>query len=791
MGSSGEGEESPVTPIGLEARRREQIEEVIERLTGDEHDFPPPFSEQELYRAAVNAGIPAWEPAVKERFTRRVLDHLNYEWDPVARAFAPVVSEALIETITTAAETVVPTLNSELSRPVRRRLEDWCELHGFGSLEHTTVQRVIARQAVLSVLLQAVLYERQRKRHAWPALDTTPQNALRQIEDRARHLGFDACVLDDVVRRFEAADLEAVLDERDRVLHSTRPAETIGKLYEALLPSESRRTIGQHRTPPEIGTLMRTWAATGGETVLDPGMGAGGLSTPFHPRWDASTDPGDVTGVDRSPIAARMGITAQALARQATTSQLTDFLDLSPGELDHDVDAVVCNPPYTRYQELPAEYRTERNAQAENQTGLEIPGTSPLYAYFLYHLRQFLDPGDRAAVIVPHAFLARDYGTPLKQFLLQEFNVQALLMSDPNTESVFENAQTTELILFLEARSDSAETGVTRFIRIDEKPDVPTLVDAVRTGGGEEPDWGAIHCFDQAGLDPELKWDRLFDPVDVETSPRLTPLSELADVRRGLQTGENDFFCLTQETVDAWGIEPRFRERIVPKPKAVEGYDIRSDDWEHYRDNDRPSWLLYHTDPVEGVPTTTYDDEAGRAEWSETATTDEAVPSVTEYLRHGLTRHETLSTRATVHRREPWYRVERGDVAPILIAPMSRSGFRFLLNDTNARHLNSYYGIYPDAGIGRAGQKALLAYLNSDFVDSIVSRAQHTLSGGLQKLEPGDVKDIPVIDPRELPDTVVSTLADYFDDLREVERNNEDEEAIINRIDAVFERELW
>ncbi len=789
-GSSGGRDESPITPVGLEARQREQTGEIIEQLAGDEHDLPPPFSVPELYRTAASVGISVWEPEVKDRFTARILDQLNYEWDPVAQSFVPVVGEAVIDAIKTAADTILPALNSELPQPLRRRLEDWCELHGFDTLEHTAVQTIIARHAVLSVLLQATLYERQRKRHTWPSLDTTPQNALRQIEERTGHRKFEACVLDDVVRLFEAADLGAVLDGRHRVLYSSQPAESIGRLYEALLPSEYRRTIGQHRTPPKNGCLMQTWATSGGDAVLDPGMGAGGLSTPFHPRWDVSTDPGDITGIDRSPIAARMGITAQTLARQATTAQLTDFLDLTPGDLDHDVDAVVCNPPYTRYQELPAKYRTECNAQAEARTGLEIPGTSPLYAYFLYHLKQFLDPGDRTAVLIPHAFLARAYGTPLKRFLLREFHMKALLMFDPNTESAFENAQTTELILFLEARSESEETDVTRFIRVDEKQDVPTLVDVVRNGEKGGPDWGVVHCVEQADLDPVQKWDRLFAPIDVETSPRLTPLSELADVRRGLQTGENDFFCLTQADIDAWGIEPRFLARMVPKPEYVDGYDVCSDDWEHYCDDDRPTRLIYHTDPVEGVPATSYDDETGRADWSKASTTEEPEFSVVEYLRHGLHEHKTLSTRSTVHLREPWYCVERGDVAPILITPMSRSGIRFLLNDTNARHLNSYYGVYPDPTIGRTGQKALLAYLNSTFVNKIVSQEQHTLSGGLKKIEPGDARDISVIDPRELPDTVVTTLADSFDDLREAARRNENKELIINRINSVLEREL-
>jgi len=246
----------------------------------------------------------------------------------------------LIEAIKTAAETVVPTLNSELPQSLRRRLEDWCELHGFDSLERTAVQTIIARQALLSVLLQAALYERQWKQHAWPRLDTDPQTALDHLTEQIGHTGFEACVLDDVVQLFEATDLEAVLGERHRVLYSSQPTEAIGGLYEALLPSEYRRTIGQHRTPPEIGNLMQTWATSGGDAVLDPGMGAGGLSTPFHPRWDVSTDPGDVTGIDRSPIAACMGITAQTLARQATSAQLTDFLDITPEELEKRLDEI-------------------------------------------------------------------------------------------------------------------------------------------------------------------------------------------------------------------------------------------------------------------------------------------------------------------------------------------------------------------------------------------------------------------------------------------------------------------
>jgi hypothetical protein len=100
--------------------------------------------------------------------------------------------------------------------------------------------------------------------------------------------------------------------------------------------------------------------------------------------------------------------------------------------------------------------------------------------------------------------------------------------------------------------------------------------------------------------------------------------------------------------------------------------------------------------------------------------------------------------------------------------------------------LNSYYGVYPDPEITQQGQKALLAYLNFVFSDIGISQQQRRLVDGLPKVEPGDVKDIPVIDPRELPDSVVATLAECFDDLCDVARHDRAEAPVMDRIESVL-----
>ena len=345
------------------------------------------------------------------------------------------------------------------------------------------------------------------------------------------------------------------------------------------------------------------------------------------------------------------------------------------------------------------------------------------------------------------------------------------------------------MVVLLEATDDEADVGATRFIRVDKDPGVQTKLEAARDGAHGETDWGVINCIEQSELNPEERWDNLFEPTSDERSD-LPPLSDLADVHRGLQTGENDFFCLSQDQVDDWGIDPQYLSRFVPSRRYVDGYDIRREDWNDLDSHGRPTWLLYHLDQVTEVPETTYNDDTRSADWTEDSLTTDPESPIIEYLRHGLTDHETLSTRSTVHGRNPWYRVERCDTAPILVTVTGRSGFRAIDNETDARHLNSYYGIYPDPEITRQGQKALLAYLNYVFGEDGLSQQQRVLADGLPKVEPGDVKNIPVVDPRGLPRDIVATLAKCFDDLCEAARDDQSETAVIERIGSIVRQVL-
>lgn len=451
-------------------------------------------------------------------------------------------SETPIERLETTAAHIEPGI-ADPSPEIQAPVESWCDLHGYAPGDDATPS-IIAHQAVFGHLLKATLYEWYHRRGDLPEFDGDAYEQFQLAHEETGDTAFTPCALDEILWSVEQARTVAVTEARDQLLESTQPATDIGRLYEALVASEYRRVLGQYRTPTDLAELMRTWATSGGDTVLDPGMGAGELSVPFHPDWEISTDPDRVDGVDRSPLATLMGRVAQTISGQRHESRRTDFFELEPADLAQDVDAVLCNPPYTRHDSLSPSYKDELNSQAEDQAGLEIPKTSPLYAYFYYHLNQFLDTGDQAAVLTPHHLLSRDFGKSLKRFLLREFDIKAFLLDNPENESKFDTAQTTDMVAFLEATDDDADMGVTRFIRVDEDTEVQTKLEAVRDGTSGETDWGVINCIEQSELTPGDRWDNLFHPNAVEL-PDLPPLSEIAEVHRGLQTGENDFFCLS------------------------------------------------------------------------------------------------------------------------------------------------------------------------------------------------------------------------------------------------------
>jgi len=701
----------------------------------------------------------------------------------------------LQDSINSVAETIQTHLNN-CPESLRERVDDWCELHGLERLD--TPELVVARQAAFNILLKAALHEHYHKQGILPELNGDVRDAFNAAEDMTNDPAFGEFVLDDVAYLTNDDELDTVIEARDQLESAEDPAEEIGRLFEALVPQESRRKLGQFRTPPEIAELMADWLITdGSDSVLDPGMGAGALSAAaYRQKQQKHSDAplSDIYGADLNDLALVMAATSLTLLNHGGPHnlQVGDFLEMSAeDDIDEPVDAVISNPPYTRHHELSEEYKQHVNERAESDLGGSVSALSPMYAYFYYHASEFLAPGGRVSFITPSEFLETSYGESLKQYLAEEFDIKALVLFDRDESSKFDEAMTTSLVSFLENPTNSESSEITRFVRVDGDPDTDTLVDAIEGDVEGETDWGFVNAVRQDDLEPDDKWTGLFDPVDIDTS-ELTPLSELATVNRGIATGMNDFFCLTQSEVDEWDIDKQYLSKIIRNSRSVPGYDYTDEDWEAEREEDGEVWVLYHLTNLDPdvVSQALPDESGGNATLATYSDENEDIASdvsgVIEYLQHGMKEVEAHTGYLT-RNRSPWFVVDRRDPPPILVTYMSRGGSRFIKNETDARNLSNLHGIYLDVEISETELKALLAYLNSEFASEVVRRSGRTYSSGMDKIEPNEMEGVPVLDPRGLDDETAEALADLFDELREAARDNR-EKSVDEAIAAIDKR---
>lgn len=695
-----------------------------------------------------------------------------------------IVNEDFVNLLSSAADSLTASIGPDtLNNP---SLQTWCEQHGIDTSPRKDRMTILAKHCILNLLLKATLYEYHHRHSDLPPLSSDIrvdfQHAQHVIEEEA----FSERPIDMILWQADADLIAPIVEARGRLLSSRNPAEDIGNLYETLTTSDSRHMLGQFRTPPDIGRLMRSWVTNTSSTVLDPGIGAGTLSSPFYPGWKTSSDPQDVVGIDQSPLSMLMGTTALTLCRQPHELRTRDFLSVSPSDLPNGIGGIVSNPPYTGSESLPENYKRQRNAQFEEVTDGAISAKSPLYTYFVYHSQRFLDAGDRVAFLTPQSWLSRRFGEPLKQFLLEEFRIKSLVRFDPETTSIFQTADETALLLFLEATAADTPRGDTKFIRVDKDIDADDLRDVISGTVTEELSWGEVLSRRQEQLDPADNWQSLFEADEIET-PGLVPLQTLASCHRGTVTGAARFFCLSQQTVDEYEISERHLTRIVRRPSVVDGYDFTESDWQELQDSGTAVWLLT-PDKLSNVPADIDTFAEGIRTGSKSRANDAAEAQVQSYLRTAVTNHD-LTGNNTFDQREQWYRPRSHDSPQVVVPDSSRNGFPFIMNEMGARNIHNFHGLH-EVRLDNTELKALLAYLNSEFAARLLQKETHPRQTGYRTLSISTLRNLPVINPTEAPESVVQALAKSFDELCRTTRCSGDPALVQELITEILEREL-
>ncbi|HJQ25129.1 MAG TPA: N-6 DNA methylase [Blastocatellia bacterium] len=340
------------------------------------------------------------------------------------------------------------------------------------------------------------------------------------------------------------------------------------------MKSDERHRYGQHYTPIEVARLLAAFAVRAADDlVFDPACGDGRLLAEainvkrhFAPRAARAHLAREVFGVDRAAQAVAQAVAVGAQVEQA------DFFDVEPGA--QRFDAVIGNPPYIRQEVMgaPDKRRIARRLASDRESANDIhwprwSGRSDIYVYFFARAVRFLKAGGRLVFLTASSWLDVGYGAALRQFLLDNFRVIAVIESV--AESFFADASVNTSITVLEREPDAARraANLIRFVQLTaplaailNKPEnaiAATIAFARSTERASEPRTTAAHRLRivnqaalavadtrSAGWGKYLRADDVFFRILERGGARLLRLSELARVRFGVKTGANEFFYL-------------------------------------------------------------------------------------------------------------------------------------------------------------------------------------------------------------------------------------------------------
>lgn len=499
------------------------------------------------------------------------------------------------------------------------------------------------------------------------------------------------------------------------------------------------KALGQFFTPKVLVKLMLDWvseveAFSRSEAkvrLLDPGMGKGIFFKEFFQAFPSVS--AEFHGWEIDPILFEESfhsLQKVGIRKEDLYLKLGDFLQ---GEASRLYDIILCNPPYLRLSH--SKLGKEFIDKFETQIQAEIPGTANLYVFFLLRILKSLEKNGRASVLLPFEFLNAGYGVPIKKALIESGSLRRILLLN-SSWSFFHGAVTSSCILFLE-NSPSKEEGFHwartspsflegENVRLEDMKWIPAKLDV-----GEK--W-TFQLKEEKEFSEEIKNDdkKSTNSNYVTMSKNFrhgwVPIKEFGSFRRGIATGDNGYFLLSEKDATNLSIPYSYLRSSIPKAQYALSPFFTGEDWDILRSGGAKVWLLDAKD----VPD------------------DNEQMGIRKYLEEGIKRG--VPDRFLPSRRKPWHSQENRGPCRILATSFHREEVRFVFNQSPAVHLTCFHGFsskpeYSDL------EEFLFAFLITPHVRKELESRTREYAQGLRKVEPGDLNSLFVPDFRKLKET--------------------------------------
>ncbi len=471
---------------------------------------------------------------------------------------------------------------------------------------------------------------------------------------------------------------------------------------------EKRRRFGQFSTPYELAKEMVSFGLglldTDEVTFLEPCLGSGAFYSALLNVTDDDYTVKFATGIEIDPVYYSC---AKSLWSDTGINIINDnFAKVEP---DRKYNFVLTNPPYVRHHYISQDDKIHLAETEKMETEIALSGLAGLYCHFILLANKWLASNAICGWLVPSEFMDVNYGSGIKDYLLNHVHLLRIHRYDPDN-SMFSDALVSSCVIWFknEVVTYDYEVAFT-FSGTHEKPIQKKQVK-------------------KSELLKECKWTRFPEKEIRREKTNGVTLGDFFEIKRGLATGDNNFFILEREKISELGMDMSFFKPILPSPRYLKTDFVSSD--------------------KDGIPQIEPQYFLLDCELSEQEI-EKNYPATWDYLQSGVNK---TSKKYLCKNRKKWYWQEQRESTYFLCSYMgrskdNRSPIRFILNLSDAVATNSYLMLYPKEHLQQAiSENPHSVYKIWEMLKSIrkneIEEEGRVYGGGLKKIEPKELAKV-------------------------------------------------
>ena len=393
-------------------------------------------------------------------------------------------------------------------------------------------------------------------------------------------------------------------------------------------------------------------------------------------------------------------------------------------------DVAIANPPYVRFQKIASDYKRE----LKPLYGDAADGKSDLYCYFYVRALELLNENGAHVFVCSNSWLDVGYGAKLQNYMLKSAHVRVIYESV--LERQFSTAEINTVISVIQKTMKGSDDR-THFVSLradfdsalthasNQREIIMTRQDLVEAGTDTSDRMGRRRFVGDKWGAKYLRAPDIYHSIlrKVQDTSKLIRLGDIARVNRGIITGANKFFFLSDKRISEWGIEDEFIASVMTTPRESRSIAV---------------------DPAR-LPYRLFLCHRTKAELSKTG--------ALSYINWGESQGFHRKTAPAA--RKLWYslrKIEARMAINIFIGSTARTvlASRKLLFSDNFQVINS------DA----TSPTKLATSMNSSFCQLVLNvQARANFGAGVLEVQTYEVEDLMIVNPLLLPEPDVAAFA--------------------------------